>query len=90
MRIVNQPPLLRSLSVTKNPCFNPGNLLLLNTNNKIYKVKLSYFNGQIWIQNKILIDIGASQSHHIPLPIPVIASQEYSFITYKGRQSTLN
>ena len=45
MRIVNQPPLPRSLSLTKIPRFTSRHLLPLNTSNQIYKVKLSYFNG---------------------------------------------
>ena len=36
------------------------------------------------------MDIRASQSHYIPLPISVTTIQEYSFIKYDGRQSTLN
>ena len=54
------------------------------------QVKLSYFNGQTWIENNILIDTVASQSRYIPLPIPVATVQEYSFLIYDGRQSTLN
>ena len=90
MRIVNQPPLPRSLSLTRNPHFNSRNLLPAITSSQTYKVKLSYFNGQTWIENKVLIDTGASQSHCIPLPLSVTIAQEYSFTTYDGRQSTLN
>jgi len=90
MRIVSQPPLPRSLSFTKTPQFNPRNLLVSNTTNQTYKVKLSDFNGLIWIQNKIFIDTRASQSHCILLPIFVTTAQEYNFITYDGRQSSLN
>jgi len=90
MKIVNQPSLPRSLNLTKIPRFNHRNLLLSNTNNYTYKVKLYYINEQIWIENKILIDTGAFQIHCIPLLIPVITSQEYNFITYDGRQSRLN
>jgi len=90
MRIVNQPPLPRSLSLTKIPPFTSRHLLPSNIPNQTYKVKLSYFNEQMWIENKVLIDTGASQSHCIPLPIPVATAQEYSFITYDGHQSTLN
>ena len=90
MRIVNQPPLPRSLSLTKIPRFTSRHLFPSNIPNQTYKVKLSYFNGQTWIENKVLIDIGASHSHCIPLPIVVVTAQEYSFITYDGHQSTLN
>ena len=50
---------------------------------------LEYFNGQSWIENKILIDIGAPQSHCIPLPIPICNAQEYNFVTYNSRRTTL-
>jgi len=90
MRIINHPPLPRSLSLTRNPYFNARNLLPAITSNQTYKVKLSYFNGQAWIENKVLIDTGASQSHCIPLPLSVTVAQEYSFTTYDGRQTTLN
>ena len=63
---------------------------MANTNNKTYKVKLEYFNGQIWIENKILVDTGASQCHCIPLSILIISATEYNFVTYDGRRSTLN
>ena len=49
---------------------------MANTNNKTYKVKLEYFSGQTWIENKILIDTEASQCHYIPSPIPVISITE--------------
>jgi len=90
MRIIDQPPLPRSLNLTKIPRFTSRHLLPSNIPNQTYKVKLSYFNGQTWIENKVLIDIGESQSHCIPLPILVAIAQEYSFITYDGHQSTLN
>ena len=69
----------------KIPHFVPRNLLLSNTSNQTYKVKLSYFNGKTWIENKVLIDTGVSQSHYIPLPILVAIAQEHNFITYDGR-----
>ena len=61
-----------------------------DSSNSTYKVKLEYFNGQTWIENKLLIDTGASQCHYIPLPIPVISISEYNFVTYDRRKSTLN
>ena len=51
---------------------------------------MEYFNGQNWIENKILIDTGTSQCHCIPLPIVVSSAPEYNFVTYDGRRSTLN
>ena len=59
-------------------------------NNKTHKVKLEYFNGQTWIENKILIDTRSSQCHCIPLTLSVIIVSEYNFVSYDGRKSTRN
>lgn len=67
------------------PRFQPKRL---NTNST-YKVKLAYFNGQLWIDNKVLIDTGASQCHCIPLLIPVFTTKNYNSVTYDGRKATL-
>ena len=63
---------------------------MTNANNKTYRVKLEYFNGQTWIENKVVIDTGTLQRHCVPLHIPVITASEYNFVTYDGRKSTLN
>ena len=76
-------------SITRIPRFQPK-CIRTNFSNSTYKVKLEYFNGQTWIENKLLIDTGASQCHYIPLPIPVISISEYNFVTYDRRKSTLN
>ena len=63
---------------------------MANINNRTYKAKGKYFNGQTKIENKILNYTGASQCYCIPLPIPVISATKYNFVTYDGRRSTLN
>ena len=65
MRIINQPPLTKSFSTSRIPRFQPRSIKA-TSNNSTYKVKLAYFNGQSWIENKVLIDIGASRCHCIP------------------------
>ena len=67
MRIANQPTLLKSFSTIRIPRFQPKSITIANTNNRTYKIRLEYFNGQTGIENKILIDTGASQHHCIPL-----------------------
>ena len=59
MRIIHQPPLTKSFSTSRIPQFQPKSLKTLSTNST-YKVKLTYFNGQNWIDNKVLIDTEAS------------------------------
>ena len=54
MRIIKQLALPRSLSLTKIPRFTSKHLLPSNIREQTYKVKLSYFNGQTWIENKVL------------------------------------
>ena len=90
MGIANYPTLPRSFSTTRMPKFQPKNIPMANTSSRTYKVKLEYFNGQTWIENKIFIDTGASQCHCIPLPILLISATEYNFVTYDDRRSTLN
>ena len=64
--------------------------MITTKHNSTYKAKLDYFNEQIWISNKILIDAGASQSHCIHLSIVVSTASEYNFVTYNGQRATLN
>ena len=68
--------------------FNPRTIT--DTDNRTYKVKLEYFNGQTWITDKTLLGKKASQCHCISLRIPVSQATEYNFVTYDGRRSTLN
>ena len=86
MRIVNQLALTRSLSFSTTITKNFNNL---NRTNNTYKVKLESFNGQTWIKDKIIINTEASQCHCITMPTPIISAQNYSFITYDGRRTTL-
>ena len=60
MRIINQPPLPRSFSMTRIPRFQPKSIRI-NSRNSTYKVKFEYFNGQTWIEKKALIDTRVSQ-----------------------------
>jgi len=59
MRIIHQPLLTKSFSTSKIPRFQPKTITTLSTTST-YKAKLAYFNGQTWINNKVLIDTGAS------------------------------
>jgi len=88
MRIINQSPLTKSFSTSKIPQFQPKSIKTIS-NNSTYKVKLAYFNGQSWIDNKVLIDTRVSQCHCIPLPIPVFSTDNYNFVIYDGREATL-
>lgn len=86
MKIIHQPLLTKSFSTSRTPRFQPKTIETLSINST-YKVKQAYFNGQNWIDNKGLID--TSQCHCIPLPIPILTTNNYNFVTYDGREATI-
>ena len=88
MRTINQPPLTKSFSTSRVLRFRPRSIKII-LSSSTYKVKLAYFNEQSWIDNKVLINTGASQCHIIPLPIPVFTTTNYNFVTYDRREATL-